>query len=332
MVIAEILLPDPSVLFDNGTYYLIGTDADVVPDKMVNQIFPLYKSKDLIDWTCRDTEGKFMYLADKKDLYGVSRFWAPQMFKHGDKYYLAYCSSAKDDKLEMYISIAEADSAEGKFKLISRLAIEGMEIDPFIFFDDDGSAYLYFVYWRGHGIHVRKLTADLKSFDGELRRCVYVDRDWERKPLSADFNKINEKLKRKPQKDSLLGDFYNASTATAEGPTVIKRGGKYVMFYSANDFRSPDYCVGCAVADSPMGEWKKLQDYPIISRDKTGLNGSGHGDVFTDSDGQLWYVFHAHHSNIRIPPRRTAIVRLVETFGSDGYPRYEIDYSSMRLL
>ncbi len=331
-VSAEILLPDPSILFDGGIYYLIGTDTQVVPDKEDNQIFPLYKSKDLIDWSCRGSDGKFLYLADKKDLYGACRFWAPQMFKRGGKYYLAYCSSAREDKLEMYISIAEADSAEGKFKLMSRLAIEGMEIDPFVFADDDGSAYLYFVYWRGHGIHVRKLSPDLKSFDGKLRRCVYVNRDWERKPLPTEFDEINKELKSKPQKDSLLGDFYNASSATAEGPTVLKRGEKYVMFYSANDFRSPDYCVGCAVADSPMGEWKKLQDYPIISREKTGLNGSGHGDVFTDADGQLWYVFHAHHSNIRVSPRRTAIVRLVETFGEDGYPRYEMDYSSMRLL
>ncbi len=330
---AEILLPDPSIFFDKGTYYLIGTDTKIVPEKTDEQLYPFYKSKNLIDWTCRDAEGKFTYLADKKDLEGICSFWAPQLFKHKNKYYLAYCSSPKENTFILNISIAQADSMDGKFKQMSNLTIDKIEIDPFVFIDDDGTPYLFFVYWRdGGGIHVRKMTPDFKNFVGKLKRCVRVDRDWERKPLPPEFVEINKTLKQQFPKDRVLSDYYNAGESTAEGPTVIKRGGKYVLFYSANDYRSPDYCVGCAVADSPMGEWKKIQDYPIISREKTGLNGSGHGDIFTDENEQLWYVFHAHHSNIRISPRRTVIIKLIETFGSDGYPRYEIDYSSMRLL
>ncbi len=330
---AEILLPDPSIFFDKGNYYLIGTDTKIAPEKNDAQLFPFYKSKNLTDWTCRDENGKLIYLADKKDLTGICCFWAPQIFKRDSKYYLAYCSSPKKNTFILNISIAQADSMNDKFKQISNLTIDNAEIDPFVFFDDDGSVYLYFVYWKnGGGIHVRKLSSDLKSFDGNLKRCVKVSQDWERKPLPKEFEDLNEKLKKSVPKGVVLGDFYNASRNTIEGPTVIKRGGKYVLFYSANDFRSPDYCVGCAVADSPMGEWKKCQDAPIISRENTGFNGSGHGDIFTDAQGQLWYVFHAHHSNIKISPRRTAIVKLVETFGEDGYPRYKINYASMRLL
>jgi beta-xylosidase len=104
------------------------------------------------------------------------------------------------------------------------------------------------------------------------------------------------------------------------------------LFYSTNDFRSPDYRVGVAVADSIFGPYKKLQNAPVIARENTGLNGSGHGDVFFDDKGHMWYVFHAHHSNIEISPRRAVVVKLIETVGKDGYPRYKIDYKTMRLL
>ena len=112
----------------------------------------------------------------------------------------------------------------------------------------------------------------------------------------------------------------------------MKRHGKCVLFYSANDFRSPDYCVGAAVSDHPLGPWKKLQTGAVLSREHTGLNGTGHGDVFFGQDGNLWYVFHAHNSGIRVSPRRTGVIRLVETVGEDGYPRYAADPLSMRLL
>ena len=97
-------------------------------------------------------------------------------------------------------------------------------------------------------------------------------------------------------------------------------------------FRSPDHCVGVAVADTPLGPWRKLQSRAVLSREDTGFNGTGHGDVFVGQDGMLWYVFHAHHSSIRVNPRRTGVIRLRETLGSDGYPRYEADRVTMRLL
>ena len=91
--------------------------------------------------------------------------------------------------------------------------------------------------------------------------------------------------------------------------TVIKRGDEYVMFYSANDFRNPDYAVGIATASSPFGPWHK-RPAPIIHRSNIGRNGTGHGDLFTDKDGNLCYVFHVHNTDEEVSPRRTMIVNL----------------------
>ena len=75
-----------------------------------------------------------------------------------------------------------------------------------------------------------------------------------------------------------------------------------------------------------------MQSGPVLSRAQTDLNGTGHGDVFFDGVGDMWYVFYAHRSEIRISPRRTGVIRLIETVEKDGYLRYKADEPSMRLL
>jgi hypothetical protein len=95
-----------------------------------------------------------------------------------------------------------------------------------------------------------------------------------------------------------------------EGPTVIKKGGKYYLFYSANHFESPDYAVGFAVADTPYGPWRKSEKNPIIHRSNIQEPGSGHGDIFISNDGLLHYVYHIHYSTEQATPRRTRIIPL----------------------
>jgi hypothetical protein len=40
-----------------------------------------------------------------------------------------------------------------------------------------------------------------------------------------------------------------------------------------------------------------------------GHNGTGHGDLFK-KDGEWYYVFHTHHSNKRVGPRKTAALHV----------------------
>ena len=96
----------------------------------------------------------------------------------------------------------------------------------------------------------------------------------------------------------------NAKWPVTEGPTVIKKGGKYYMFYSANDFRNPDYAVGMAVSDHPLGPWVKYAGNPVLSRKQTGFKGTGHGDLFKSTDGKWHYVFHIHNSDTQVGPEK----------------------------
>lgn len=82
------------------------------------------------------------------------------------------------------------------------------------------------------------------------------------------------------------------------------------MFYTANDFRNPDYAVGYATATSPYGPWKKSNHSPIISKHLLEVNGTGHGDFFKDKKGKLWYVLHTHFNDSATAPRRTAMIKV----------------------
>ncbi len=268
-----IHLADPTVFFDNGTYYLYGTTP------VADTGFWTYTSKNLKHWS--GPAGADDGFALRGHTYGTKGFWAPQVFKRGDKYLMAYTANEQ-------LAIAEADSPLGPFmqKQPVMLPAAVREIDPFVFFDDNGKAYLYHVrLTNGNRIFVAELNDDLSSVKEETaRECISA-------------------------KPGTWEDTQNVEWTVCEGPTVVKIGKTYYMFYSCNDFRNIDYAVGVATAKSPLGPWKK-QKKPVISRHNIGHNGTGHGDLFRDAHGEWQYVFHFHDTDSRVSPRRTGLVSL----------------------
>ena len=156
-------------------------------------------------------------------------------------------------------------------------------IDPSLFIDSDGKAYLYFVrFTGGNVIWCAELNSDLKSLKEEtLTKCIEAREGWERK-----------------------------QAVVAEGPSVLKRDGVYYLLYSANHFESQDYAVGYATATAPMGPWKNYPGNPILRRDSDkagGLVGTGHGAPFLGKDGKYRYIYHAHASQTEVQPRSSYI-------------------------
>lgn len=54
-----------------------------------------------------------------------------------------------------------------------------------------------------------------------------------------------------------------ASWPVAKGLTVLKHKGVYCLFYTANDFRNPDYAVGYAISSIPLGPWIGTAGCPV---------------------------------------------------------------------
>lgn len=263
------LLADPTLFFNDGKYYLYGTVGH-----NSDSGFKAYSSTDKVTWK---DEGYVLRLGES---YGTKGFWAPQIFKHQGKFYMAYTANE-------HIAIASADGPLGPFTQKEQKPLDAPVrlIDPYIYFDA-GKVYLYHVrLQQGNRIFVAELNNDLSAIDaGTVKECINASLPWE--------------------------DTQNVEWKVTEGPTVIKHEGLYYMVYSANDFRNPDYAIGYATATSPTGPWTKSTNGAIISRKNIGINGTGHGDILIDKDGKILYVFHVHASDSKVAPRRTAIVEL----------------------
>ena len=80
---ATITLADPTIFYENGYYYLTGTNK-------INSGFTMYRSTDLVHWTpVGNAHDGFALWKD--DTFGTGRFWAPQIFKYEGKYFMAKC-------------------------------------------------------------------------------------------------------------------------------------------------------------------------------------------------------------------------------------------------
>ncbi len=200
--------------------------------------------------------------------------------------------------------LAASDSLNGIYTQAEPLPIDGSEknIDPFLFTDSDGRSYLYHVRFdNGNFLWVGEFDpATGKIKEGTLQRCFVNDQPWEATPAYE-------------------------SAPIMEGPTVIKIDDLYYLFYSANHFMSEDYAVGYATAPTPVGPWTKNPANPIIHQSIVGEKGSGHGDIFTDNDGKLRYVYHVHNSDSVVSPRRTRIITLNVERDSAGPARITAD-------
>ena len=280
----EIFFADPTIYAENGKYYLSGTRNKEPLG------FALLESDNLRDWHYARPDS--MILSKDGHTFGDKSFWAPQFFKLGDKYLYLYTANEQ-------VAMAKGDSINAIYTQEAIEPIDGSEknIDPFLFRDDDGKYYLYHVRFdHGNFLWVAEFNPETgKIVDGTLQRVFKNDQAWEH-----------------------TGAY--PSDPIMEGPTLLKLDGTYYLFYSANHFMSTDYAVGYATAPTPTGPWTKNEANPIINRTIVGEKGSGHGDVFTDNEGNFRYVYHVHHNDSVVSPRRTRIISLnVDKSGGQPY-------------
>ena len=275
----EITFADPTIFVENGKYYLTGTCG-------TNTIgFKLLESTDLANWTACNADSTHFILKKGDNSFGEWGFWAPQIYRHGDKYLLFYTANEQ-------VAVAKSDSITGHYTQSTIRPIDGSDknIDPFLFKDDDGSYYLYHVRFdNGNYLWSARYDIETDSIDhSSLVRCFGLTDAWEK----TDDGRWSPVM---------------------EGPTVMKLDGTYYLFYSANHFLNQDYAVGYATAPSPQGPSTKYAGNPIIHKSRVGEPGSGHGDIFKGLDGKPYYVYHVHNNDSAVAPRLTRIVPLTMT-------------------
>ncbi|KFG01552.1 1,4-beta-xylanase [Streptomyces scabiei] len=204
------LYADPDVKYMNGRYWIYPTTDGFAGWSGTR--FKAFSSKDLVHWK---DHGQILDLGPDVS-WADKNAWAPAIAERDGTYYFYFCAEGN-------IGVAVADSPAGPFKdalgkpLVAKGQFSGQAIDPAVFVDDDGQAYLYWGNGRGY---VVPLNDDMVSFD------------------PAEVKDITP-------------DNYR------EGSFVIKRKGTYYFMWSEDDTRSENYHVAYATGPSPLGPWTK---------------------------------------------------------------------------
>ncbi|HEX8263614.1 MAG TPA: glycoside hydrolase family 43 protein [Allosphingosinicella sp.] len=349
---------DPAVLKTDRGYVLVATSNDA-PDA-----FPILRSDDLEHW---HHEG-FVFPEGQAPAWAatgrrVADFWAPEMARMGDEYWLVYTARQASNGLS--IGLAKSRSPFGPWRdigrpLVSRHLVNttgqpddparpllsGGVIDSHIFIDFDGRPWLF---WKAdtNGVWPRPLAALLRDRPELIDRLFEREEDrrtaafaaaivaWAntRRPMErfflmqplieaalANWSPVRAALEQsglaaaileamrtpiyaQPLADdgeSLVGEptivlanDLDWEGHLIEGPWVTRQQGRYWLFYAGNDFSTPAYGIGVAVADHVLGPYVK-QAEPLL-RSTRRWTAPGHASVAPGPDGEPQLFFHAFH-------------------------------------
>jgi hypothetical protein len=179
--------------------------------------YHVFSSANLTDWTDHGmilTQNKIPWV--KPDSYSM---WAPDCIERNGKYYFYFPTSPKDTVAYgrgFRIGVAVSDKPTGPFIPQLEPIKEVRGIDPNVFIDKDGQAYLY---WSAGNIYGAKLKANMLELDSEVKT---------------------------------LGEL--PGKGLKEGPYLFERKGIYYLTYPhvENKTERLEY----ATANSPLGPFK----------------------------------------------------------------------------
>ncbi|RYY71769.1 MAG: carbohydrate-binding protein [Chitinophagaceae bacterium] len=179
--------------------------------------YHVFSSSDLTDWTDHGivvTQNKVPWV--RPDSYSM---WAPDCIERNGKYYFYFPTAAKDTTLYgkgFAIGVATSDKPEGPYTAEATPIIGVHGIDPNVFIDKDGQAYLY---WSAGNIYAAKLKPNMLELDSEVKTLTELP-----------------------------------SKGLKEGPYMLERNGIYYLTYPhvENKTERLEYATG----NNPLGPFK----------------------------------------------------------------------------
>lgn len=254
-IIQTMYTADPAPMVYNGRVYLYtGHDEDNSSWFVMNH-WKLYSTEDMVNWT---DHGKVLSYKDfnwaKKDA------WAPHITERGGKFYMYVPMTTRDNRNA--VGVAVADSPYGPFidPLGKPLVQSGKgDIDPAVFIDDDGQAYLY---WGNPFLYYIKLNEDMISYSGEIVRVPMTE---------ESFGKRG-------------GNVADRPTLYEEGPWVYKRKDLYYLLWAGGPI--PEH-IAYSTSRSPTGPWKNRGTLMATE----GRSFTNH-PALIDYKGKTWFFYH----------------------------------------
>ena len=243
---------DPDNEYYNDEYWVFPTSSH---DYDAQTFLDAFSSPDLINWT------KHANVLTTADFPWATRaVWAPAPISRNGKYYLYFgANDIQSNSDSGGIGVGVADSPEGPYKdaiggpLIGQYYNGAQPIDQDVFIDDDGQAYIYY---GGHShANVALLNEDMISI-GTF-------------PDGTQYKEITP-------------ENY------VEGSQMMKKDGKYYLFWSEGGWTGPDYAVSYAISDNPLGPFNRIDK--ILQQDSAVATGSGHNGIIRVPNTDIYYI------------------------------------------
>ena len=290
-IIQSYYTADPSPMVDGDTLYLYTSHDSDGPNSFYDmKDYKCFSTTDMVNWTYEGTPAGIETFSAWSDLGSDGAAWAQQVVERNGKYYMYAPIRIKGGAWG--IGVAVSDSPTGPFKdaLGTYLIDAGWEgIDPTVFIDDDGQAYLY---WGNPNLHCAKLNEDMISYDKSFGDDGIMTMD---------------------MTDEAFGDGGDKDGAAyQEGPWFYKRDGIYYMVYPAIVGNGGEF-MAYSTSTGPIGPWK--YQGPIMDTD--GLNSYTIHPGVADYKGHS-YLFY-HNGNLPGGGSFTRSVAVDEfVYGEDG--------------
>lgn len=258
--------PDPSITRKGDDYYLVNSSFAFFPG------VPIFHSKDLVNWAQignvleRPSQLKLFDVGISAGVYAPDIVYNP----HNDTFYMitTHIGGGLGN-----IVVKTKDPLKGWSDPI-KLEFNG--IDPALFFDDNGKAYL---------VH-----NDGPNKDKELYSGHRVIKLWE-------YDTENDRVI--PGTDKIIVDGgvdISKKPIWIEGPHLYKKNGRYYLMCAeggTGDWHSEVIFV----SDSPTGPYKPAPSNPILTQRhfpkdrKDKVDWAGHADLVEGPNGKYYGVF-----------------------------------------
>lgn len=264
--LADMDTPDPSIVYQNGYYYMAFTHngADVM----------LMKSRTL---DFKNAVSKVVWYPPVNEMYSAN-LWAPEIQYLRGKWYIYFAAdNGVNENHRMYALEADTDDPFGTYTFkgqvgddTNKWAIDGLALEH--------EGKLYFV-WSGweDDVNIRQNTyiapmSDPVTISGPRVLLSEPDLEWERQGGPPYIN---------------------------EGQAILHKDGRVFIMYSGAGSWTPFYSLGLLSlkpgADPLVpGNWEKSAEPLLVMDEEAGVFGPGHNTFVTSPDGsENWIVYHA---------------------------------------
>jgi len=247
---------DPAPMVYNGKVYLYTSHDEDESTWFTMNDWKLYTTEDMVNWTDHGA-----VLSYKDFSWAKMNAWAIQCIEREGKFYIY--APITDRQGKNGIGVAVSNSPYGPFTdPLGKPLIQNSnaDIDPTVFIDDDGQAYLL---WGNPVCHYVKLNEDMISYNDEIKTFPNT--------IEAFGKRIGKEDPRRP-------------TTYEEGPWLYKRNKLYYLFFAAGPISEH---IGYSTSKSPIGPWK----YQGVVMPTQGGSFTNHPGII-DFKGKSYFFYH----------------------------------------